>query len=244
MAGVQGILRMLQVARDIPLILYNGSVVVRHKSLDVLLHRYIPSGALQRVLSVTKRLPVRTYAYVFAQQSENDFRMIGDAERVLGWSRDGWPQFEFNGASVEWQTSYVVKDEVDSSAILIEAVSDPEALAPIPQLLSDMKGITATRSGARFVEIRPGGSNKGVALALAANTIGLKRESILAVGDSDNDVEMLSWAGIGVAIAGASKAALDASDYSCRHGVAEGAVEVLRLVKHARRYFFQPSQES
>jgi Cof subfamily protein (haloacid dehalogenase superfamily) len=243
LAGVRPILLKLQLPPRIPLILYNGSVIIRNKSMDAILRRTIKSSVLQRVLSVSEQFPARTYAYVFEQQNGDNFRMIEDIEHVLGWSRHGRPRFEFNGLQVDWQTSYIPSVDANPSAIIIEATSDARILASIEELLSDIKGINTTRSSISFIEIRPVGSNKGTALAVAAEDLGLNRENLLALGDNDNDVEMLSWAGIGVSIAGASRAAIDASDYVCRHGVMQGAVEVLRLVKHARRYFFQPEQK-
>ena len=83
----------------------------------------------------------------------------------------------------------------------------------IEQLLLEINGISFTRSGLSFIEIRPAGSNKGAALASAAEVLGLQRENLLALGDNDNDMEMLLWAGVGVAIAGASNAALEASRF-------------------------------
>jgi Cof subfamily protein (haloacid dehalogenase superfamily) len=243
LAGVRSILLKLQLSPRIPLILYNGSVIIRNKSLDIIQRRTIESRVLQSVLCVSDQFSTRTYAYVFGQQNGDNFRLIEDIEHVLGWSRHGRPRVEFNGLQVDWQPGRIARADVNPSAIVIEAASDPHDLTLVEKMLSDIKGITTTRSGLSFIEVRPVGSNKGAALAVAGQDLGLNRENLLALGDNDNDVEMLSWAGIGVSIAGASRAAIDASDYVCRHGVVQGAVEVLRIVKNARRYFFQPEQE-
>ena len=98
-----------------------------------------------------------------------------------------------------------------------------------------------TCSGASYIEIRPENSNKGAALEYVTKAQNLSKEEVLAIGDNDNDSELLVWAGIGVAISNASEAAIASSDYICRRGVAEGAIEVLRVVKEARRFFFKPN---
>ena len=240
LAGVQPILQGLSLQKDIPLILYNGSVVVRNKSANVIWHRTIPTRATQQVLEIARRYPVRIFAYVFRDPSCGIFRLQEDQEWVLGWSRDEGPSFEFNGLPVEWQRDFIINEAARPSAILIEVPSGSHAATRIENLLANIRGIACTRSGRSYIEIRPSGSDKGVALAAVAKSLGLRRENILALGDNDNDAEMLAWAGIGVAIAGSSPAAIASSDYVCRHGAAEGAVEVLRLVKHARHYFFRP----
>ncbi|MGD0581221.1 MAG: HAD-IIB family hydrolase, partial [Bryobacteraceae bacterium] len=96
--------------------------------------------------------------------------------------------------------------------------------------------VSCTASGTRYIEVRPVGSDKGAALARAAELLGILREQVLAIGDSDNDVEMLRWAGVGVSVAGASAMALAGSRFVCRHAVVAGVIEVLRLIRQARRY--------
>ena len=50
----------------------------------------------------------------------------------------------------------------------------------------------------------PDGS-KGMALGHMARSLGVKREEVIAVGDSPNDVDMIQWAGLGVAMGNASE---------------------------------------
>ena len=61
-------------------------------------------------------------------------------------------------------------------------------------------------------EILPKGIHKGVALAKLTEYLGVDPAKTVAVGDYDNDVGMLKTAGLGVAVANASCAALAAAD--------------------------------
>ncbi|MFN8471767.1 MAG: Cof-type HAD-IIB family hydrolase [Anaerolineae bacterium] len=56
------------------------------------------------------------------------------------------------------------------------------------------------RSHRLFVEGNPPGASKGTALAWLAERLGVPRESVMAVGDNDNDRSMVEWAGVGVAM--------------------------------------------
>ncbi|WP_172633203.1 HAD family hydrolase [Streptomyces sp. 6-11-2] len=62
---------------------------------------------------------------------------------------------------------------------------------------------TVTMSGPGTVELQPCGVTKATGLALAAEHLGLGRESALAFGDMPNDVPMFQWAARGVAMANA-----------------------------------------
>ncbi|MEE1131948.1 MAG: Cof-type HAD-IIB family hydrolase [Caryophanon sp.] len=61
------------------------------------------------------------------------------------------------------------------------------------------------RWGAPFplIEIVKKGLNKAVGIDLVAKELGIPRERIIAFGDEDNDLEMLEYAGVGVAMGNA-----------------------------------------
>lgn len=68
------------------------------------------------------------------------------------------------------------------------------------------------RSERTLVEILPKGINKGVALKKLVEYLKIDISKTITIGDYDNDASMLREAGCGIAVANASKAALDAAD--------------------------------
>jgi Cof subfamily protein (haloacid dehalogenase superfamily) len=72
--------------------------------------------------------------------------------------------------------------------------------------------ITIVPSHPLLVEGIPHGMSKAVGVAWLADRLGIEREQVMTVGDYNNDVEMLEWAGLGVAMADGSPAALAAAD--------------------------------
>ena len=54
--------------------------------------------------------------------------------------------------------------------------------------------------GDGYLEILPGGADKGAALELITETLGLSQHETIAFGDGVNDVSMIGWAGHGVAV--------------------------------------------
>ena len=69
------------------------------------------------------------------------------------------------------------------------------------------------RSHEWFVEGNPLGVSKGDALRRLADHLGVDRARVMAIGDQGNDVSMLVWAGVGVAMRSGSAAAKDAADW-------------------------------
>lgn len=84
------------------------------------------------------------------------------------------------------------------------------------------------RSEPTYLEFLPADTTKGSALEAVAGITGVPLCDIAAFGDSNNDIEMLEAAGIGVAVANALDATKRAADHVCRLPRGEGVAEALR----------------
>ncbi|WP_115850065.1 HAD family hydrolase [Thermasporomyces composti] len=63
-----------------------------------------------------------------------------------------------------------------------------------------------------WLDLAPEGVSKATGLAKVAERLGIRREDVLAIGDGSNDLEMLSWAGRGVAMGNAASEVKDVAD--------------------------------
>ncbi|MDR2517485.1 MAG: Cof-type HAD-IIB family hydrolase [Spirochaetaceae bacterium] len=91
---------------------------------------------------------------------------------------------------------------------------DPMILGPLETILRAYLGdrITLFTSKPYFLEILPPGTDKGTALARLAEHLGIRREAVMAVGDSMNDEAMIKWAGVGVAMRNGDERLKSAAD--------------------------------
>lgn len=69
------------------------------------------------------------------------------------------------------------------------------------------------RSFPCFVEATNLAASKGQALALVVEMLGVSRAETMAVGDQDNDADMVAWAGLGVAMGNATSAVRSVADW-------------------------------
>lgn len=75
----------------------------------------------------------------------------------------------------------------------------PERLLALARSLG-VPGVHATTSGAPFLEVSRAGVTKATALARHCAALGVAASEVVAFGDNLNDVEMIAWAGHGVAM--------------------------------------------
>ncbi|MCI9373666.1 MAG: Cof-type HAD-IIB family hydrolase [Lachnospiraceae bacterium] len=91
-----------------------------------------------------------------------------------------------------------------------------------------------TSSASNLVEIADWNAGKKAGLVFFTELLGLRREETAAFGDGDNDIEMIRYAGCGIAMGNASEACKKAADYITGHhdedGLAEGLRDILKLI--------------
>ena len=77
-------------------------------------------------------------------------------------------------------------------------------------------------------EVLPKGNNKGTGLKALVERLGIKQEEVMAIGDGNNDVEMLEYANYGVAMGNASELARNAAKYTTDTNENDGVAKAIR----------------
>lgn len=86
---------------------------------------------------------------------------------------------------------------------------------------------TVLRSSAFAMEILNKKVNKGVTIGKLAEYLGIKKEEVIAIGDSGNDIHMLDYAGLGVAMDNASDSVKGYADFITGTNDENGVANVL-----------------
>ncbi len=106
--------------------------------------------------------------------------------------------------------------------------------ALLPQMQARYRErVSVLTTDPEFLEFMAFGVNKAVGVAAVAKHYGFEPTQVLAFGDGNNDVEMLNWAGLGVAMSDArpsakAAAAIVASPGDPETSLARAVAAVLR----------------
>jgi len=98
-----------------------------------------------------------------------------------------------------------------------------EHIAP----LLNSKDYSVTYSFSGYLEIALGGVHKGEALATLCAQLGIAAHEVVAFGDMPNDLPLLQWAGLGVAVANAHPMVLQAADAVTLSNAEDGVAHML-----------------
>lgn len=116
------------------------------------------------------------------------------------------------------------------TSMLIHA--DPAHVSHIRQHLNEVHAqVVDHRSWAapwHVIEIVKSGLNKAVGIQRVAKSLGIPRERIIAFGDEDNDLEMLEYAGHGVAMGNGIKEVKEVADFITSTNEEDGVAQFLK----------------
>lgn len=100
-------------------------------------------------------------------------------------------------------------------------------MADIARELAGTELAVTYSEGNGLIEFGAPGITKATGLATIAEELGIEPEGVLAFGDMPNDIELLSWAGCGVAMANAHSSVRAVADKVTASNDEDGIAEVL-----------------
>jgi len=97
-----------------------------------------------------------------------------------------------------------------------------------PDIMKRLPDCFASRWYPTFADIIVKGVDKSVGVQKMSDYFGFSKEEVMAIGDGGNDISMIQYAGIGVAMANAGKDVKQAADYVTTSVDEDGVSKALR----------------
>lgn len=105
---------------------------------------------------------------------------------------------------------------------------DSEKLHALGRLLETLPGLEITSSWADNYELMPRGVSKGRAVQELAEQMGIGPDQVMTLGDFDNDLSMIEYAGFGTAMGNASPRVKAAAKYVTLTNDEDGVAAAIR----------------
>ena len=193
----------------------NGGVTLRlHPDLDngyEVIHKatFDPAPALR---ALRERLPSAKYAL---EDEDGNF---------LSTERFQDPSFGVEAVGVDFHT---MLEATAVRVVVFSTENTPEEINDAIQHVG-LAGDTYSVGWTAWLDIAAAGVTKASALENLRGRLGIEPHLTVAVGDGRNDIEMLTWAGRGVAMGQAPAEVIEAADEVTHSVYDDGAAYVLR----------------
>jgi Cof subfamily protein (haloacid dehalogenase superfamily) len=184
-----------------PVIFYNGALIRHPETGHELLRLLLPRGVLRRAWDVIAHAPVHPLFF-----RDDRLYCVDRTPPVREYCEE------------EGLRVHVVEDPAaflsEGAFVKSLLIGHPDALdvvrSGLEEAVAGMARVMRTRSN--YLELIPPTASKGLALARLAEYLEVPLARVIAVGDQENDVDMLRAAGLGIAMPHAPEAVRQAAD--------------------------------
>ena len=207
---------------DDPVICYQGAVVAEPATGRFLRHEPIPLELAREAVAALQEEEFHVNCYVGDELYVAE--LTPEAERYASFQR---LPIHAVGDLLAWLAEPPTK---------LVTIDEPEVLDGLEaRLKARFDGrLYISKSLPYFLEFASPEVTKASGLAFLAEHLGFTAERTVTFGDGENDVELLEWAGFGVAVANAHERVLAVADWVCPPAVEEGVAQVIEAYLNSR----------
>lgn len=188
----------------------NGAAVYDLTTGEALVRHLVPEGAVEQIIGLSRgeqatlEVFIQGKAYAQADYIRHPERFMADAQTKVYVQTTRNPVMDIVAFAREHRR------ELDSIDLV---VADLNTKARLREKLKAVRGVYITTSVPRLLEVSNEACGKHRGLQFLAERLGVAQQDTAAFGNADNDAEMLSWSGFGVAVDNASPACKAAADH-------------------------------
>lgn len=206
------------------LIAANGAVAMHLPTRDAIVRKLMPLPLARKMIQML--LDAGTDPYVFEDavgEGVESARVLYHPERTPGH----WATFP------RYRPHHGLPDDLPFLPVSVSAFGATPFLRPLVermrQELPDEICVieSGSNDGSWNAEFYVKGVSKQTALEVVASKLGVTREEIMAVGDHRNDIEMIEWAGLGVAMGNALPEVLAIADHVTGTQAEDGVAQAI-----------------
>ncbi|MEA2574084.1 MAG: hypothetical protein QOH93_1382 [Chloroflexia bacterium] len=203
-----------------PLICYQGALIQHNGTGEVLYHKTVPIPLAHEIVTAAQRRGLHLNVY------------LGDKLYIAHMTEGAryYTQINYGLQANEVGDLHAWLDEqAELGPTKLVIVTPAEQTDAVLEEFTHEYGeqLQVTKSHPRFTEFTNKECSKGRALAYLAEYSGIARDEVMAIGDGHNDLDMLQWAGYGLAMPTAPQSVLDIAHGVCLPIADDGAAEAI-----------------
>ncbi len=202
---------------DAPLITYNGALVKSSVSQRIYGHWPVNLDDALKVLNVAKKHSIHTNIY------------LDDVLYVESMTKEAIDYAEMANVDAVPVGDFIPFLRGKTGPTKILGIGDPDKLKPLKTELINEFGNSLYLTGSlpHYMEVMSPGISKAKGLKSVACEFGIDKKQIMAIGDSFNDIDMIQYAGIGVAVANARDKVKEVADYVAKGQCGDGVKDAI-----------------
>jgi Cof subfamily protein (haloacid dehalogenase superfamily) len=212
----------LEAGLDDPVVCYQGAVVAEPVSGRWLRHEPIPLELAREAIAAVQEEGFGLNCYV------DDLLYVGEI------TPEARRYADFQGLELHPVGDLLAW--LDAPPTKLVVIDDPEVLDELKERLVARfdGGLYISKSLPYFLELAAPHVTKAAGLEFLAEHLNFSRNRTIACGDGENDIELVGWAGYGIAVENADDRVKEVADFVCPSVEEEGVAQVLEAYLDSR----------
>ncbi len=194
---------------EVPVISCNGAIVRDPFGEQVFLSKELPREQCLKVIDVCKETNAIFHIYghecIFGETLSHKMLYYNELNKTLP------PEQRTKLVQVTDCRDVVLNGSEPLYKFLILADREKDILEIIDRL-AKVEGLNVCQSMPLLCDVMKEGLSKAYALKKLAESLGIERNEIVAIGDQFNDIDLIEYAGLGIAVANAENALKEKAD--------------------------------
>ena len=199
-------------------IAYNGTTVVNCKTGECIYNQTMPKDLVPPIVQAAEELGVGIMAYRDSAK-----------ELIVGNGVTKYVEEDARACQVTIRETAQFAKQVDFPVNKIFVSGEPEKMKEVERVLQTRFGaqLNVFRSDPYYVELLPKYIDKGVAVDKLVKHLDIPKDRVICMGDSNNDLPMLRYAGMGVAMGNAADNVKEQADFVTGSNDEDGIVSII-----------------
>ena len=194
---------------------YNGGRIISVQTNEMIYDDSLTPEICHELYDLSREMNVNIMAY------EDEAIITADDDQYIQ------KEAHINGMPINRVENF--KDSVTFNSVKCLCTAEPEYLAQVEIKMKERLGdrLSITRSLPFFLEFMPQNINKAYSLQELLEHVGLDKSQLIACGDGYNDLPMIEFAGLGVAMGNAVDEVKAAANYVTATNDEDGIAQVI-----------------
>ena len=166
------------------------------------------------------------FCHFFTEDTIYAEKLVNVSLRYTEWNKYLGEEDQVRIEIVDDIEEAIVQDKVEIlKAVVVDA--DSEKMQSLRNSIVETGIVSVSQSMKDNLEVMNKGVTKGNAVKKLAKIYGINREEIIAIGDNENDISMIEYAGLGIAMGNAEESLKNAANHITGHYQEDGVAEAI-----------------
>lgn len=195
---------------DTPIIASNGAIIREEYTNNTLFKSVLLDEIAVKMAGLCRRYNL--YCHLYSDNTVYTEKITNISSRYMEWNEKLQEEDKIKIEVVD-RLEDTIKKEKGKILKAVVVDNDEDKIKAIRDEIMDTGMVSVSQSLRGNLEVMNKGINKGNAIRILCELYGIESEKVIAIGDNENDLSMIEYAGMGIAMGNAADCLKEKADF-------------------------------